>query len=102
MLKHIILILSLAAFWVSIPSFASSYFTTEEIKQSYKKHAILTQLHRWYLIYEEPLYGIKNQLDILDEDIYIKSSLGEIKGHDAYKEGIKQFPQTWQNAHHII
>jgi len=58
MLKHIILILSLAAFWVSIPSFASSYFTTEEIKH-------------------------------------------EIKGHDAYKEGIKQFPQTWQNAHHI-
>ena len=75
---------------------------TAEIKMGYLRHAALTQMHRWYLIYEEPAYGIENQLDILDETIFIKSSLGEARGHDAYRERIKTIPSSWKNAHNIL
>lgn len=106
MLRQIILTLSLGIIMMSQSGFSATNPTvqdipTAEIKNGYKKHATLTQLYRWYLIYEEPLYGIENQLDILDKNIWIKSSLGDVKGHDAYREGIKQFSKTWQNAHHI-
>ena len=75
--------------------------STNEIKQGYQKHAALAQLHRWYLYYEEPEYGIDNALDILTEDVYIKSGPGEVKGHDQYAGYVKQLPATWKNAHDV-
>lgn len=83
------------------PAQAARDMTTEEIEFSHKKHAALTQLHRWYLLYEEPQYDIANQLDILDPDIRLKSTLGEGQGHDEYKERVKQIPAEWQNAHSL-
>lgn len=75
--------------------------TTQEIKEGFRKHAALTQLYRWYLLYEEPKYGIENQLDILDKDVTVKSGLGEAKGHEQYAKRVKQIPTTWKNAHDV-
>jgi hypothetical protein len=61
----------------------------------------MAQLHRWYLIYEEPKTGIASQLDILATDVTVKSGLGELTGHPAYEARVAQLPAAWQNAHHI-
>ncbi len=74
---------------------------TSEIKQGYKKHAALTQLYRWYLFYEHPEYGIDNALDILAEDINVKSGLGEANGHQQYSDRVAQLPADWKNAHNV-
>lgn len=73
----------------------------ENIETGYKKHAALTQLHRWYLLYEEPQYGIENALDILAKNIRIESGLGEANGHAQYAERVQQLPATWKNAHTV-
>ena len=82
------------------PAFAED-MTLEEIKNGYKRHAALTQFHRWFLLYEKPAYGIDNQLDILSGDIEVKSGLGEAKGHAAYTKRVEQLPETWKNAHDV-
>jgi hypothetical protein len=75
--------------------------TIQEIEQGYIRHATLTQLHRWYQVYENSEIDIANQLDILSQDIKLKSGLGEATGHEAYKTRISQLPKTWQNAHFV-
>lgn len=37
-----------------------------DIKQSYVHHAVVAQLHRWYLGYKRHDYGLENQLDIIN------------------------------------
>lgn len=81
------------------PSFGADSMTTEAIEQGYKRHAALTQLHRWYTFYENPKADIAHQLAILDENVLLKSSLGEASGHEAYVSRVAQLPDTWQNAH---
>ncbi|MCY6380752.1 hypothetical protein [Hoeflea prorocentri] len=90
-----------AALVLSVPAIGAETMTTEEIKNGFHKHAALTQLHRWYLLYEEPKYGIDNQLDILDTNVTIKSGLGEATGHEQYAERVRQIPASWQNAHDV-
>jgi hypothetical protein len=75
--------------------------TPTEIQQSYVKHAVMAQIHRWYQIYENPQTSIDNQIDILAPDIKLKSGLGEGVGHEAYRQRIAQLPTTWKNAHFI-
>lgn len=72
-----------------------------DIIDSYQKHAALAQFHRWYLVYEKPEYGINNALDILADDITVKSGLGEAHGHEEYASRVKQISPTWKNSHHI-
>lgn len=79
----------------------ASDLTIPEIEQGYKTHAALTQLHRWYIGYEEPKYGIDNQLDILDPNVFVKSGLGEANGHADYAERVKKIPAAWKNAHFV-
>ena len=86
---------------VAPAAYGAEDMTTQEIKDGFRKHAALTQLHRWYLLYEEPAYGIDNQLDILDANVALKSGLGEGKGHEQYVERVKQIPTTWKNAHDV-
>lgn len=73
----------------------------QAVYEGYRKHAALTQLHRWYQHYENQGTKLENQLDILDEHVRVKSGLGEVQGHEAYTERIKQLPDTWQNAHFL-
>ncbi len=75
--------------------------TIDAIKQGYIKHAAMAQIHRWYQIYENSDTTLANQLDILTQDIKLKSGLGEGVGHEAYSQRIKQLPKTWKNAHHV-
>lgn len=83
------------------PAFAVEDMPVQKIEQGYLKHAALTQFHRWYLLYEKPEYGIANQLDILDEGVRIKSSLGEGHGHDEYVARTQRIPSDWKNAHNV-
>jgi hypothetical protein len=75
--------------------------TSATISNSYRKHAALAQLHRWYQIYEEPASSLANQLDILDPGVRLKSGLGEGVGHEAYTKRIAAIPRTWKNAHFV-
>ncbi len=75
--------------------------STSEVKQGYIEHASLAQLYRWYQYYENNDASIDNQLDILDQDIYVKSGLGEGTGHAVYLERVKNIPTTWKNAHDV-
>ena len=75
--------------------------TVAEIELGFRRHAALTQFHRWYLLYEEPRYGIANQLDILRPDIVVSSGLGTARGHDEYAARIEELPTSWKNAHHL-
>ena len=100
-MNHFVLsVLALAAAAMPLPLSAES-ITTEEIKNGYKKHAALTQFHRWFLLYENPEYGIENQLDILTKDISLSSGLGEAEGHAAYRQRVEQLPNSWKNAHTV-
>ena len=72
-----------------------------DLKNGYIQHAALAQLHRWHLGYESHAHDMINQLDILDQQITLKSGLGEAKGHAAYVDRVKQIPTTGQNAHHV-
>lgn len=80
-------------------SFAAEDMPTEEIVNGYRVNAALTQLHRWYLLYEEPQTDLANQLDLLTSDINLKSGLGEAKGHEDYRARVAQIPTDWKNAH---
>jgi hypothetical protein len=75
--------------------------TSATNSNSYRKHAALAQLHRWYQIYEEPASSLANQLDILDPGVRLKSGLGEGVGHEAFKTRIAAIPRAWKNAHFV-
>lgn len=92
--------LGTAAFW-NAAALGAEDLSVEEIVQGYKKHAAMAQLYRWYIGYEEPRYGIENQLDILDKEIHVVSGLGEANGHEEYAARVKQIPDTWKNAHNV-
>jgi hypothetical protein len=73
----------------------------KDIRNGYRKHAALSQFHRWFLIYENSLVPLATQLDLLAADIKLKSGLGEAKGHDDYANRMSQIPKTWRNAHFV-
>jgi hypothetical protein len=75
--------------------------STDTIRQSHIRHAVMAQIHRWYQIYENPETTIDNQIDILSPDIKLKSGLGEGVGHEAYRQRIAHLPKTWKNAHFV-
>ncbi len=75
--------------------------TPDEIRQSHVTHAALAQFHRWFLLYENADSGLQNALDILAPDVFVKSSLGEARGHAEYSARIAQIPQEWQNSHSV-
>ena len=91
----------LALFSLPAQTHGAEIMTQQDVRDGYKKHAALTQLHRWYQFYENNEIPIENQLDILDKNVKIKSALGEGVGHDVYKERVAQIPKTWKNAHSV-
>ena len=81
---------------------ATSFSPNQEaIKSGFKEHAIMAQFHRWYQIYERPAGGIDNALDILADNVTVKSGLGTANGHEEYAKRVQQLPKEWKNAHHI-
>ncbi|PWA10494.1 hypothetical protein DB891_04490 [Flavobacterium laiguense] len=65
-------------------------------------HLVLAQYHRWYQVYEVPFTEerIKNQKDILSDDVEISSQLGTTKGKEGLEDRLKVYT-GWQNAHHV-
>lgn len=84
-----------------IATTATAEMTVQDIKDGYKANAALTQFYRWFQYYERPEGGLENALDILAEDIYVKSTLGEANGQDDYKARVESLPTTWKNSHKI-
>jgi hypothetical protein len=66
-------------------------------------HQALTQLFRWYQLYERPITPerIALQLEILDPDIELDMTYGKGKGHDRYLAGVRALPTTEQHSHHV-
>lgn len=100
-LKSQIAASSLITLIMSTTALGAEDMPIDEIKNGFRVNAALSQLHRWYLYYEEPKYGIENQLDILAEDVTVTSGLGEAKGHMQYAERVAQLPTSWLNAHDV-
>jgi len=73
----------------------------EKQMETYYLQASLTQLHRWYQYYEHPQASIKNQLDILSDDVIVSSSLGTARGHAQYAKAVQAIPNHWKNAHFV-
>ena len=66
------------------------------------QHLAKVQLYRWYQLYEREMTTerVNNQLDILTDDIYMKTSAGEMNGKQNYPERLTVY-KGWQNAHHV-
>ena len=75
--------------------------STQDVYEGFIRHAAMAQLHRWVQFYEHSEAKLENQLDILDEAVFVKSDLGEATGHEAYAERLKALPGTWLNAHFV-
>ncbi|RMB62876.1 alpha/beta hydrolase [Dokdonia sinensis] len=76
---------------------------TAMIKYTKTAHAAKVQYYRWYTFYErdfENVQRLEHQLEILDEDIIMKSAAGEMQGRANYPERLKVY-KGWKNAHHV-
>lgn len=75
---------------------------SDMIKSTKNKHAALTQFYRWYQLYEGDLSDVRinNQMDILSDDVLIKSAAGEMKGSANYPARLAMY-KGWKNAHHV-
>ncbi len=73
----------------------------DDIRQSYFRHAANAQLLRWYQFDENPVASIKNQLDLLTDEIVIKSPSGRICGKEQYLSAMNQRPSIPLNAHRV-
>jgi pimeloyl-ACP methyl ester carboxylesterase len=75
---------------------------SDMIKSTKNKHAALTQFYRWYQLYEGDLTDVRinNQMDILSDDVLIKSAAGEMKGSVNYPARLAVY-EGWKNAHHV-
>jgi hypothetical protein len=59
------------------------------LQATQNNQAALAQYYRWYQLYERDMFYPKrpaNQLEILDEDVIIKSAAGKMKGRAGYLE----------------
>ncbi|WP_055444265.1 hypothetical protein [Lacinutrix himadriensis] len=67
-----------------------------------EQHIAKVQLYRWYQLYERAIneQRIANQLDLLEEDVYMKSAAGEMRGKVNYPERLTVY-KGWKNAHHV-
>lgn len=65
-------------------------------------HAAKTQYYRWYQVYERDFLPsrIKNQMDILSDDVEITTAAGTLKGKATYPDRLKAY-EGWKNAHHV-
>lgn len=65
-------------------------------------HLAKTQYYRWHLLYERPMTEtrIKQQLELLADDILLQSAAGEMRGKENYPARLQVY-EGWKNAHHV-
>ncbi|WP_109829304.1 alpha/beta fold hydrolase [Reichenbachiella versicolor] len=75
---------------------------SSDMTKTREQHLAKVQLYRWYQLYERQMNTdrINNQLEILTEDVSIKSVSGEMKGKSNYPERLSAY-DGWKNAHHV-
>jgi hypothetical protein len=73
----------------------------QSIRESFVRHGALAQMHRWWQFYEVAEPVLENQLDILAEDVFVRSTLGEVTGRAAYVAASASLPTDWRNSHAI-
>lgn len=66
------------------------------------QHLAQVQLYRWYQLYEREMNAerIENQMEILADDIHMKTAAGEMNGKQNYPERLTVY-KGWKNAHHV-
>lgn len=72
-------------------------------KQTTKEqHLAKVQLYRWYQLYEREITPVRisNQMEILADDLYMKTAAGELNGKNNYPEKLAAY-KGWKNAHHV-
>lgn len=86
----------------SINDFLKNKKMTTSIPTTREQHLAKVQLYRWYQLYEREMNAkrINNQMEILADDIYLKTSAGEINGKHNYPERLTAY-KGWKNAHHV-
>ncbi len=84
------------------PPLAADLLSERQVRGGFQRHAALTQLHRWYQFYENDAVPIDNQIDILSEDVRLKSAIGESTGHAAYRARVAQIPATSSSNGHAV
>lgn len=99
--KSIRTALALAVTLTSVSPAFSADMTEQDIRNGFKEHAAKAQFYRWYQYYERSEGGVENAVDILSPDVRVKSTLGEAKGTDAYRQRVAQLPTIWKNAHFV-
>jgi hypothetical protein len=75
---------------------------TLNMNKSKNAHLAKAQLYRWYQLYEREMNEkrIENQMQILADDVVIKSAAGEMRGKENYPARLSVY-EGWQNAHHV-
>jgi hypothetical protein len=65
-------------------------------------HLAKVQYHRWYQLYERDMTEkrIANQMEVLADEIVVKSAAGEMKGKENYPPRLAVY-KGWRNAHHV-
>jgi hypothetical protein len=73
-----------------------------KFEKTLNTHLAQAQLYRWYQLYERELNEkrISNQMEILADDVVVKSAAGEMKGKLNYPARLAAY-KGWQNAHHV-
>lgn len=73
-----------------------------KIIKSTQQHLAKAQIYRWYQLYERELSDVRisNTMDMLSDDIFLKSAAGEMKGKENYPDRLKAY-EGWKNAHHV-
>jgi hypothetical protein len=72
------------------------------MNKSKNTHLAKVQLYRWYQLYERAMNEkrIENQMQILAENVVIKSAAGEMRGKENYPARLSVY-DGWKNAHHV-
>lgn len=71
-----------------------------DIETGYLDHAAMAQFLRWFQLYERPAGGVDNAVDVLAPDVVLRTSLGDVQGHETYRAAVSALPD-WQNTHHV-
>lgn len=80
----------------------TSKLDTTIFKEKHQENKVLSQYYRWYQTFEREQNDkrIANHLDILSNDVLIKTSSRTMNGKEGMK-GFLDYVKEWKNAHHI-
>lgn len=102
-MKHYLLFLVLSCFLTANTNSQDQSFDNEGLQHIRDTNLVLAQYYRWFLLFERPQNSkrITNHLEILHENVKIKTYSGSMNGHSGMEDFIKDVGH-WRNSHHIL